>query len=121
MVFALATSLNHYKGAFRMSNEFEWTLQRIREAYGDILRAWNDLFPLYPQKGSDQQEPMESIDFGDIEFLEKCRRKGKEIGIKLKKAADQSGNAVVWRRGDPVDGLPNGIRERVERALKLGI
>jgi hypothetical protein len=103
-----------------MSDRSEWTLQRTREAYGEILWAYNNLFPLHRQKRTEHEEPMESIDYGDIEFLENFRRKGKEISGKLKRAADQSGNAVVWRRGDSLEGLSLGMKERIERGLKRG-
>jgi hypothetical protein len=103
-----------------MSDGSEWTLEKIRKAYGEVLWAWNELFPLHPQKRSDQEEPMESVDYGDIEFLETFRRKGKEIGGKLKKAADQSGNPVVWHRGDPLDSLTPGMKGRIKRALEFG-
>jgi predicted amidophosphoribosyltransferase len=36
---------------------------------------------------------------------------------RLKKLADESGNPVIWRRGDPIEGLPEGMRRRVEKAL----
>ena len=104
-----------------MNDGSEWTLKEVREAYGEILRAYNNLFPLHPQKRSDHEEPMEGVDYGDIGFLEEFRRKGKEIGAKLKRAADQSGNAVVWLRGDSLEGLSPGMKERIERGLKRGI
>jgi hypothetical protein len=28
--------------------EEKWTLEEIREAYGEILRAYNEIFPLHP-------------------------------------------------------------------------
>jgi hypothetical protein len=36
---------------------------------------------------------------------------------RLKRLADESGNPVIWRRGDPIEGLPEGMRRRVEKAL----
>jgi hypothetical protein len=97
------------------------TLQEIREAYGEILRAYNDLFRAPFQINSNREEMIETVNFGDIEFLEKFRKEGKEILAKLKEAADQSGNPVIWHRGDPVAGLNAKIKERIERALKFGI
>lgn len=40
--------------------------------------------------------------------------------MKAKKMADASGNPITWRRGDPVDALPDGIRQRIEKALIAG-
>ena len=99
----------------------EMTLQEIRKAYGEVLRAWNELFSLHPQKRPDQEEAMESVDYGDIEFLENFRRKGKEIVPKLKEAADQSGNPATWRRGESLEDLNSGMRERILKGLEFGI
>jgi hypothetical protein len=104
-----------------MSDGSEWTLEKIRKAYGEVLRAYNDLFSLHRQKRTEHEEPMESVDYGEIEFLENFRRKGKEIGAKLKRAADQSGRPVIWYRGDPLDGLTTGMKERVRKALIYGV
>ncbi len=40
---------------------------------------------------------------------------------RLQKAADESGNPVIWRRGDPVEKLPQGMRKRVETAMRFGV
>jgi len=40
---------------------------------------------------------------------------------RLKKAADESGNPVVWHRGDPVEVLPEGMKKRIEMAQEFGV
>ena len=97
------------------------TLQEIREAYGEILRAYNDLFPLHPQERKEHEETMENVGYVDIEFLQKFRTKGKEIISKLKEAADQSGNPVMWRRGEPLEDLNSGMKARILKAVEFGI
>lgn len=106
-----------------MTEQTDWTLQKIREAYRDILRAWNILFPLYPNgRREKEEEVLDAFDPGKDKFyLEFFSKKAKRILPKLKRAADQSGGAQIWRRGDPLDGLNQGLRGRVEMALKLGI
>ena len=44
----------------------------------------------------------------------------REISPRLKAAADQSGNAKTWHAGEPLNGLSQGMRERIEKALKFG-
>jgi len=117
----VATDSNRHTTAFGMSDRSEWTLKEIREAYGEILWAYNDLFPLHRQKRTEHEEPMESVDYGDIEFLENFRAKGKEIIPKLKEAADQSGNPVIWRRGESLEDLNPGMRGRILKGLEFGI
>jgi hypothetical protein len=34
---------------------------------------------------------------------------------KAKEIADQAGNPIIWRRGDPIEGLPERMKERIER------
>jgi len=104
-----------------MNDRPEWTLKEIRRAYGEVLQAYNNLLPLHRQKRTEHEEPMESVDYGDIEFLEKFRRKGKEIVPKLKRAADQPGNPVTWRQGDSLEDLNSGMRERILKGLEFGI
>jgi hypothetical protein len=95
-------------------------LKEIRQAYREILEAYNSRFPLHPQTragGEDISEPFgkEEISF-QLEF-----ERTKEIRAKLKEAADRSGNAQVWERGKSLDGLDQGLRERVDKALNFGI
>jgi len=40
---------------------------------------------------------------------------------RLKQAADESGNPKVWRRGDPVEMLPEGMKKRIEMAQQFGV
>jgi hypothetical protein len=55
--------------------------------------------------------------YGGRGLTEKMR----SIEPRLKQAADESGNPVVWYRGDPIKGLPEGMRQRVETAMRFGI
>ena len=48
-------------------------------------------------------------------------RKATKILSKLKEGADKSGNAQIWHRGEPLDGLTQGLRERILKGLKFGI
>lgn len=36
---------------------------------------------------------------------------------KAKEIADQAGNPIIWRRGDPIEGLSVGMRQRIEKEL----
>jgi hypothetical protein len=103
-----------------MSSEPEWTLEKMREAYGKNLRAYNEIFPLHPQTTMRREDESENFNQGDQDFLDIFRVKAKKIFPKVKDGADQSGNPVVWRRGDPLDSLSPAMRGRVERALKFG-
>ncbi len=97
------------------------TLQEIRQAYGEILRAFNTLYPLHPATRKEPQDITDNFDKGDESLIEAIRTKARKIFPKLKGTADQSGNVKVWHRGDPLEGLNRGMRERIEKALKLGI
>ena len=106
-----------------MIEKFQWTLKEIRGAYGEILRAYNAIFPLHPEtriKGEDVITDFLDFDFGDNSIIERNKMLTK-ISSKLKEAADRSGNAATWHRDEPLDGLNQSLRERIERALKLGI
>jgi hypothetical protein len=35
--------------------------------------------------------------------------------------ADDSGNPKIWRAGDPIEGLPPKMQERITKALIFGI
>jgi hypothetical protein len=96
------------------------TLQEIREAYAEILRAYNAIFPVHPETRIKFEDETEGLDRGDQNFLDTFRMKAKKIVPKLREAADQSGNVKVWHRGNPLEGLNQGMKERVEKALNLG-
>jgi len=96
-------------------------LKEIRVAYGEILRAYNLLFPLFPMMRTEGEDITEGFDKGDENLAESVRAKARENIPKLKEVADQSGNAVSWHRGEPLDGLNQSLKDRVEKALKLGI
>jgi hypothetical protein len=104
-----------------MNDRSEWTLKEIREAYREILRAYNDLFPVHPQTTTKYEDGTQGFDQGDYNFLDTFRMKAKEVVPKLKQAADQSGNAQIWHRGEPLDSLNQGMRDRIGKALKLEI
>jgi hypothetical protein len=97
------------------------TLQEIREAYGEILRAYNELFPLHPQTRRKSKDETEIFDRGDQDFLKEVRMKLKKVFPKLRETADRSGNAQVWHRGEPLDKVTQGMRNRIGKALRLGI
>ena len=98
-----------------------WTLKEIRDAYGEALRAYNELFSLQSRRIDREDLLPEGFSIDREEPINTFRKKATEINLKLKEAADQSGNAVTWRRGDPLDGLDQGLRERIERGLEFGI
>jgi len=103
-----------------MNEKVQWTPKKIRDAYGGILRAYNTLYPLDPVTRKDPEEIIERVGM-DKEGTPKFWAKMREVVPKLKEAADQSGNAVSWYRGQSLDGLNQGMKDRVEKALKLGI
>jgi hypothetical protein len=104
-----------------MSEKVQWTLGEIRVAYAEILRAYNELFPLHPQRKTECEDMTWSFEKGEESLFNMVRAKARENIPKLKEGADQSGNAVLWYRGEPLDGLNQGLRERVEIGLKFGI
>jgi hypothetical protein len=120
----VAANPNLNKGSIEVTEKVQWTLKEIRDAYGEILRAYNALFPLHPQTRMEHEDIIiDTVDShrGDDDFHATFQAKAREILPKLKKAADQSGNAVTWHRGEPLESLNEGMRERIERALKFGI
>lgn len=103
-------------------NEKAWTLEEIRKAYREILRAWNVLFPIYPDGRRGEEIILDAFDTDGDDFYRKTFfKKMEEVSPRLRTAADQSGNAKVWHTGESVDGLSQGMKERVERALRFGI
>jgi len=98
-----------------------WTLEEIREAYGEALRAYNELFSLQSRRIDREDLLPEGFSIDREEPISTFRKKATAIISKLKEAADQSGNAVTWHRGDPLDGLDQSFRNRVLRALEFGI
>lgn len=106
-----------------MNEKIRWTLQEIRKVYAENLKFWNGLYPIHLRERGNVEEVMEdTIEHGDIgtELKEFCER-AKEVMPRLKEAADLSGNSRVWRKGEPLDDLPRGLRERIEKALNFGI
>jgi hypothetical protein len=105
-----------------MTEKAQWTLKEIRDAYGEILRTYNILFPLHPQTKIEREDVINTFDLnrGD-NIADEFNAKAKKILPKLKEAADQSGNAVTWHRGEPLDGLNQSMKERIEKTLKFGI
>ena len=57
----------------------------------------------------------------EIFYVGASHKRLQEILLELKESADRSGNAQVWRRGEPLDHLNPGLRERVRRAIEYGI
>ncbi len=101
-------------------SEKTWTLDEIRKAYGEIWRAYNEL---YRSAKTDREEifpDVFNIEHEGRDSLIMLRKKAIEAIPKLKEAADRSGNAVVWHAGEPLDILSKGLKERIERALEFG-
>jgi hypothetical protein len=97
-------------------------LKELRSAYGEILVAYNALFPLSPniERGEEETLPdLVGIDEGDSYLA--TMRKLRKAHPELKEAADRSGNIQIWQRGGSLDGLSEGMRNRIERALRSGI
>jgi hypothetical protein len=110
-------------GAHEMNGEISWTLQKIREAYNENLEFWDGLYPIHLREIGDVEEVTEdTIERGDIGAeLKNIRKRVNEIMPRLKQSADLSGNPHVWRKGEPLDDLPRGLRERIGKALNFGI
>ena len=106
-----------------MTEKAQWSLKEIRDAYGEIFRAYNALFPLHPEARMHREDMIGAFDFdrGDDNFHATFHAKVKKILPKLKGAADRSGNSVTWRRGEPLDSLNKAMRDRIGKALRLGI
>lgn len=106
-----------------MSGETEWTLHEIRQAYGEILKHYNILIAPQPNRKREEETVPDSLalDIEEDQFDRKAFfAKMKEVYPKLKEAADRSGNAQTWHAGQSLDGLSQGMRERIEKGLKFG-
>jgi hypothetical protein len=99
----------------------EWPLPKIREAYREILNAYDEICPLHPKTSVKDEDITPPFDQGEDDSSFTVRKKMTGILQKIKDTADRSGNAIVWKRGDPVEGLPPGMRGRIEKALKVGV
>jgi hypothetical protein len=97
--------------------------ERVRRGYRENLTAWNALFPPIPEKRSweDEMLPEEFDPEGLILYPGKSRENAKRVVQKLKERADKSGDPQVWHRGDPLDGLNPGLKERILKALEFQI
>lgn len=100
-----------------MGEKIIWTLDEIRGAYRENLAAYNEM--LKPQEKIDSGMKMEGEafepDFNSVTL-------GKELAegaSKIKAAIDSK--VITWRRGDPLDSLGEGLRARIEFALKYGV
>ncbi len=99
-------------------------LKEIRDAYGEALSAYNELFPLYHSGRVDRGEILPeglNIDLGEKDNINAFRKKATEMAFKLKEAADKSGNAVTWHRGESLEGLNQSLKKRVLKGLEFGI
>jgi hypothetical protein len=104
-----------------MTDQGQWPLKKIREAYLDVLSHYNALYPILPDRKMETDEMPGGID-GE-EDLRCCfiRAKLREVAGGIKEAADRSGNPETWQIGESLERLSDGLRNRVERALKFGI
>jgi len=50
---------------------------------------------------------------------QKIRDHWPEIEAENKRAADEA-FAIIWKRGQPLDGLPSGLKQRIEQAINYG-
>jgi hypothetical protein len=96
------------------------SIEEIREAYGEIIRAYNEIFPLHPRTRKLSLDEENDLCWGDSAELFRLSVNRKAMD-KLRQSANESGNPVIWNRGDPLDGLPEGVRKRIEKAIKFGI
>jgi hypothetical protein len=99
----------------------EWPLPKIREAYREILSAYDEICSLHPKISVKDEDITPPFDQGEDVSSFTVRKRMTAILPKIKEGADRSGNAVIWYRGDSLEGLSSGMRDRVERALKFGI
>jgi len=79
-----------------MTEQGQWPLEKIRQAYKDILSAWNIIFPPFPgADGRGEETVPDSVDIEEETFwgtMGTLRKAHHE----LKKEADASGNPKVW-------------------------
>ncbi len=102
-----------------MNEKAQLSLKEIRRGYQDALDAYNELHSPRPRERTEEAmlTPLEEgEDFGSCSVHKEVTQKVHEA----RKRADESGNAQVWRRGDWLEGLNEGMRARIEQALKFG-
>lgn len=105
-----------------MSEKPQWSLREIRAAYTEILRAYNALLPLNPDiKKMEEETLSDSIEIDEEGSYLKTMKRLKKAHNSLKEGANESGNPQVWHRGESLNGLNQGMKERIERGLKFGI
>lgn len=104
-----------------MSEKLQWSLREIRNAYGEILRAYNALFPLSPDVERGEEVMADSPDTDEESSYLSTMKSLKKAHNSLKEAAKESGNAQCWRVGEPLDGVNERMRARISKALELGI
>ncbi len=110
------------KATYEVNTTTAWTLQKIREAYFENLELFNDRSLFLIRETNRKETELDTPDPDGLSpFESNLLEKLKEVGPKLRAAADQSGNAQTWQIGQSLDGLSQGIKERVEKALLLGI
>lgn len=83
--------------------------------------AYNELFSLQSRRIDREDLLPEGFSIDREKPIGTFRKKATETILKLKETMDRSGNAVTWRRGDPLDGLDQSLRERIKRGLEFGI
>jgi len=96
-------------------------LQKLREAYLENLKAYNSVHPIEID-GIRKGIMIETIEEEKEKFLyEYFDQRAKKILKDLKNSVKFSGNAQIWKRGDSLENLNLGMKERVEKALRFGI
>lgn len=101
--------------------EKTWTLREIQDAYAEILKAFNVVYPVGSvPKRKDETLPEAFDPEGERFFQDTFIEMAKKAIPKLKAAADRSGNARIWHRGESLDGIDQRMRERIEKALEFG-
>ena len=103
-----------------MNDQAQWPLQKIRDAYLDVLDLYNNLFPLRPERKSEREEEPNFFDLEEDPTISAVAARVDDIGPKLEEAADPSENCQIWRSGESLQGLNQGMKDRIEKALKFG-
>ena len=86
----------------------------IKPGHFRHCRACGDLFEM---RAGNQVECSKCSGFVRSRGLEAM-----EINVKrCQEEANQSGNPKIWRRGDLVDMLPEGMKKRIEMVQRFGV
>ena len=82
-----------------MNEQDQWPLEKIRQAYRDILWAWNIIFPPFAEARRQEEEKIpDSVDVDIEEKSSYLTTMGalRKAHAGLKEEADKSGNLKIW-------------------------